>query len=78
MTSRSNIKFKEATSQQTVLFPSYIGDRIPDNHPVRIVNDIVDKLKIDRVLELYKGGGTSSYHPRTMLKILFYSYFNNI
>ena len=78
MTSRSNIKFKEVTSQQTVLFPSYIGDRIPENHPVRIVNDIVDKLKIDRVLELYKGGGTSSYHPRTMLKILFYSYFNNI
>jgi transposase len=78
MTSRSNIKFKEVTSQQTVLFPSYIGDRIPDNHPVRIVNDIVDKLKIDRVLELYKGGGTSSYHPRIMLKILFYSYFNNI
>ncbi|HOO84047.1 MAG TPA: IS1182 family transposase [Prolixibacteraceae bacterium] len=75
---RSNIKFKEVTSQQTVLFPSNIGDRIPDNHPVRLVNSIVDQLNIDRILELYKGGGTSSYHPRIMLKILFYSYFNNI
>lgn len=26
----------------------------------------------------YKGGGTSSYHPRMMLKVLFYAYLNNI
>jgi transposase len=41
MTSRSKIKVKEVASQQTVLFPSCIVDRIPENHPVRIVNDII-------------------------------------
>jgi transposase len=75
---RSKIRFKQITSQQSVLFPSNIGDKIGINHPVRIVSQIVDGLKIDNILSTYKGGGTSSYHPRVMLKILFYSYLNNI
>ena len=78
MTTRSKVRFKEITSQQSVLFPSNIGDKIATNHPVRIVNQIVEKLNIDGVLSTYKGGGTSSYHPRVMIKILFYSYLNNI
>lgn len=78
MTTRSKIRFKEITSQQTVLFPSNLSDKIATNHPVRIVNQIVDDLNIDDILSCYKGGGTSSYHPRMMLKVLFYSYFCNI
>ncbi len=78
MTTRSKIRFKEITSQQSVLFPSNIGDKIAANHPVRVVNHIVDELNIEDILSTYKGGGTSSYHPRVMIKILFYSYLNNI
>lgn len=78
MTTKTNIRFKSVTSQQSVLFPSNLSDKIAANHPVRIVNEIVDKLNIDDILSTYKGGGTSSYHPRVMIKILFYSYFNNI
>jgi len=78
MTTRANIRFKSVTSQQSVLFPSNLSDKIAANHPVRIVNQAVDKLNIDDILSSYKGGGTSSYHPRVMIKILFYSYLNNI
>lgn len=78
MTTRSKIRFKAITSQQSVLFPSNISDKIVANHPVRIVNQIVDQLNIDDILISYKGGGTSSYHPRMMIKILFYSYFCNV
>lgn len=74
----TNIRFKEITSQQLVLFPSNIGDKIAANHPVRLVNQVIDSLNIDNILATYKGGGTSSYSPRMMLKVLFYSYFNNI
>lgn len=72
------IIFKPLTSQQIVLFPENIGDRIPENHPVRLINQVVDNLKLDEVFTEYKGGGTSSFHPRMMLKTLFYAYFNNI
>lgn len=75
---KSNVYFKPLTSHQSVLFPQSLDDRIPKDHAVRVVNSIVDKLNIDEILESYKGGGTSSFHPRMMLKVLFYSYFNNI
>lgn len=78
MTTRSKIRFKKITSEQSVLFPSNICDKIAANHPVRVVNHIVDQLNIDDILSTYKGGGTSSFHPRAMIKILFYSYVNNI
>ena len=78
MTTRSKVRFKPVTSQQSVLFPSNLSDKIRANHPVRIVNHVVDNLNIDDVLSSYKGGGTSSYHPRVMIKILFYGYLNNI
>ncbi len=74
----AKIIFKPLTSQQSVLFPENIGDRIPANHPVRIVNQVVDGLNIDILLDAYKSGGTSIFHPRMMLKVLFYSYLNNI
>ena len=45
---------------------------------VRVVNSVVDALDISCLLWAYKGGGTSSYHPRMMLKVLFYAYLNNI
>lgn len=78
MTIRSNVRFKSVTSQQSMLFPSNLSDKIAVNHPVRLVNQIVDRLNIDDILSTYKGGGTSSYHPRVMIKILFYSYLNNV
>lgn len=74
----AKIIFKELTSNQNVLFPLSLSDKISPTHPVRIVNQVVDALDISVLLSKYKGGGTSSYHPRMMLKVLFYAYLNNI
>jgi len=70
--------FKEYIQGQTVLFPESIDDYIPKNHVVRLISEIVDKLDISSITKTYKGGGTSSYHPRMLLKILFYAYLTNI
>lgn len=74
----AKIVFKELTSNQNVLFPASLSEKIAPNHPVRVVNSVVDALDISCLLWAYKGGGTSSYHPRMMLKVLFYAYLNNI
>ena len=74
----AKVVFKELTSNQSVLFPVCLSEKIPLNHPARVVNQVVDILDISSLLSSYKGGGTSSYHPRMMLKILFYAYLNNI
>ncbi|MDR0833524.1 MAG: IS1182 family transposase [Candidatus Symbiothrix sp.] len=70
--------FKAYPQGQGYLFPMNLDDLIPQDSPVRLVNQIVDSLDITKIIDTYKGGGTSSYHPRMMLKIVLYAYLNNI
>ncbi len=70
--------FKSNLQDQISLFPARLDQNITEEAPVRLVNQIVDKLDISAIEKTYKGGGTSSYHPRMMLKVLFYAYMNNI
>lgn len=70
--------FKSDLQHQPALFPFDFDTMIPAQHPVRLVNMIVDKLDITEILSSYKGGGTSSYHPRTLLKIVLYAYLTNV
>lgn len=74
----ARIVFKELLGDQISLFPENILDRIAPNHPVRLVNEVVDNLDISSIIENYKGGGASSFHPRMMIKVLFYSYLCNV
>jgi transposase len=70
--------FKKYSPNQAFLIPPSLDELIDVNHPVRIVNDVVDKIDIRLLERQYKGGGTSSYHPKMMLKIIVYSYLTNI
>lgn len=74
----AKIVFKNQTGNSPELFPVNIFDKIPDNHPVRLVDIVVNSLDISEILKKYKGGGTSAYHPRMMIKVLFYSYLSNV
>ncbi|KAA6344174.1 hypothetical protein EZS27_008189 [termite gut metagenome] len=74
----SKVVFKSYDQGQTELFPSRLDGRIGVNSPVRLINSIVDKLEIGSLLESYCGGGTSAYHPRMLLKVVFYAYMNNV
>ncbi|MDH6311135.1 transposase [Dysgonomonas sp. PFB1-18] len=72
------IRFKELNSNQSVLFPSHILERIPENHPVLLVNEVVDQLNLEKLFSSYHKRGASSYHPRMLVKVLFYAYLCNI
>lgn len=74
---KSKVVFKNYTPNQIKLLPQSLEERIDKNHPVRIVNQVIDKIDIDPLLQKFKGGGTSSYHPRMLLKVLVYGYLNN-
>jgi transposase len=74
---RTKVVFKDYSPNQILLLPPSLEDMIDPNHPVRVVNQVIDSLDIDLLLKKYKGGGTSSYHPQLMLKILVYGYLTN-
>jgi transposase len=70
--------YKSNLQGQISLFPAQLDQNIAENAPVRLFNQIVDELDISAIEKTYKGGGSSSYHPRMMLKVLFYAYMNNV
>jgi len=79
MAKKSNIPvFKEYRMGQIVLLPVDLEEEIEPNHLVRVVNGAVEKMDLRRVYAQYKGGGTSSYHPKMLLKVLIYAYSQQI
>lgn len=70
--------FKRHQFGQIMLLPPSLDEMIDKNHPVRIVNQIIDQIDITPLEKKYKGGGTSSYHPRVLLKVLVYAYLDNV
>lgn len=75
---KSKIVFKDYNQGLLNLFPCRLDENIPEHSPVRMINQVVDELDLSGLLSTYQGGGTSSYHPRMLLKVLFYAYLNNI
>jgi transposase len=73
-----NVVFKPYQQNQSTLLPPNLDDLIPKNHLVRLINRIIEQMNIDYLLRGYKGGGTSSYHPRMLLKVLIYGYTQRI
>ncbi len=61
-----------------MLLPPSLDELIAADHPVRIVNKVIDQINIDPLIKKYKAGGTSSFHPRMLLKVLVFAYINNI
>ena len=70
--------FKPYNQQQVMLLPPSLEELIEEHHPVRVVNKVIDRINIEPIRKRYKGGGTSSYDPRMLLKVLVYSYIKNI
>jgi len=70
----NKVTFKRYTMDQPTLLPPNLDELIPEDHLVRVVNRVMDELDLEPILNEYKGGGTSSYHPRMMLKVLVFAY----
>ncbi len=56
--------FKPLPLNSSELFPVNIFEKIPKNHPVHLINDVVDKLDISKIMAEYKGGGSTAFAPR--------------
>jgi transposase len=73
-----NYKFKDYDQQQNWLFPPSIEELISSDHPVRIVNGVIEQINIDSLVQAYHLSGKPGYHPKMMLKVMVYAYMDNI
>jgi len=74
----TKVIFKSYNPNDSLLLPPCLGDYLPQNHRARVVSAIIDRLDISDIESGYKGGGTSSYNPRMLLKVIVYAYLNNV
>ena len=74
----AKVVYKSYNRNEGSLFPVYLSDMVPAEHPARVVDAVVDSLDISGIERGYKGGGASSYSPRAMLKVIIYAYLSNV
>jgi transposase len=72
------IVFKQYAQNKIELLPASYEEIIPEGHLVRLVNIAIDQMELEGIISDYKGGGTSSYHPKMLLKVIIYSYTQRI
>jgi transposase len=73
------ITYKPYEQHQAFLIPPSAEELIPADHLVRLVNEAVDEMGIERLLRKYQaGGGASRYHPVMMTKLFVYGYMTKI
>jgi transposase len=66
--------------QQATLFPERLDDYVNEESPVRVIDMFIDELDISGLGFKTEPADTGrpAYHPRTMLKIFVYGYFNRV
>lgn len=72
------MNFKPYNQNQQVLFPLSLEELIPSDHPVRVVNDVIESINIQPLLKSYHKEGHPSYHPKMLLKVMLHAYMSNI
>ena len=73
------ITYKPYEQQQSFLIPPSVDELIPPDHLVRLVNEVIDEMGIERLLRKYQvGGGASRYHPVMMTKVFVYGYMTKV
>lgn len=70
--------FKDYHPNQGTFLPENVGDLIGEDHQARFISYLIDRMDISAIIATYKGGGTSSYHPRMLLKVLIYAYVQRV
>ena len=66
--------FKPYEQDAGMLFPPHLGDLVAEDHLARVISEVVDQLDISAITGPYSDLGQNAYHPRMMLKILYYGY----
>ncbi|MBP6813077.1 MAG: IS1182 family transposase [Saprospiraceae bacterium] len=72
------IVFKPYDQNQFVRVPIHIEEFIAAGHLVRIIDGVVEQLKMEDLEVYYPGGGSSAYHPKMMIKVWLYGYCTRI
>jgi len=69
-------RFRDYQPDQLLLLPPALQDWLPEDHLANFISDVVDTLDLSEIIDRYdnSAGGQAPFHPRMMVKLLFYAY----
>ena len=72
--------FRDWHTDQVFLLPPSLDDFVPEDHPARIVRELVEEtLDLSSIMRSYSDArGQPPYDPRMMVALLFYAYSQGI
>jgi len=73
---KPKVVFKPYAQDQEFLLPRNIEEEIPEGHICRLISSVVDNMDLSYIFEKYKGGGTSAYNPKMLLKTWILGFVN--
>lgn len=74
----AKLAIKSDNRKQNLLLPPSLDELVPENHMVRVVDAVIDRLDISDILSTYRGGGNSAFNPKMLLKVLVFAYLSNV
>ena len=70
--------FRPTDRQTGFLMPPSLDEWLPQHHLARFVVEVVDGLDLTSMSKSYRGSGSASYHPETLLSLLVYGYATGV
>ncbi len=64
--------FRPTDRQTGFLMPPSVDEWLPQRHLARFVVEMIDGLVLKSMSKAYRGSGSASYHPATLLGLLVY------
>jgi transposase len=67
--------FREYNQDQNFFITVSKQGFVEENSPAAVIDAIIERLDLSQLYKTYSEEGNKAYHPKMMLKILFYAYF---
>ncbi len=74
----AKLAIKSDNRKQNLLLPPSLEELVAENHMVRIVDVVIERLGISDILSTYRDGGNSAFNPKIVLKVLVFAYLSNV
>jgi transposase len=66
--------FRDYDQRQIYYVAMRFKEFLEADHPARVVDAVVERMELSLIYESYSEEGNPPYHPKMMLKVLFYAY----
>lgn len=74
----AKVVFKPTHRGECYLFPPSLDEFVGSENLARFIDAVVDRLDLGELIDQYRGGGASAYHPSTLLKIWLFGWCRKV